>query len=92
MDQQDRLAAVAPVRRDVDKGQPQAVGIEELDHARRCFPFSALADEGAAAITRPAEPAPARGFSRGARIGSDLAGGDGSALIALELGPWSAAP
>ncbi len=42
------------MRGDVDEGQPQAVGIEELDHARRCFSF-ALAVEGAAAITRPAD-------------------------------------
>ena len=37
VDQQDRLAAVVALRGDVDKGQPQAVGIEELDHARRCL-------------------------------------------------------
>ena len=68
MDQQDRLAAIAPVRGDVDEGEAQAVGMEELDHARRCFSFT-LDDEGAAAITRPADPRQRGAFPR-RRIGT----------------------
>ena len=77
MDQQDRLAAVAPVRGDVDIGEPQAVGIEELDHARRHNPPCAARQRRLSGAG-----VPARG--RGAPRQTGLGGGGGSALIALD--------